>query len=125
MKVWTFRAVKLQSIKWAAVSFGATLLFCSPNGFAQTSAKSETKKETPEAATPSTQPQTARRVKEPEIITNENGTITQADFRVKTAGVVRDSEQNGGPQTKTVRIWDACDPDTFNDFFKQTICIPG
>src|SRR5215470_14258253 len=70
---------------------------------------------------------TSNAVKEkpPVIATDKNGTVTKADFRVKTAGVVRDSEQNRGPQTKTVRIWDACDPESFNDFFKQTICIPG
>src|SRR5579859_41622 len=119
MKVRTFRAVKLQSIKWAAVGFGATLLFCSPNGFAQSSAKSETKKETVEA----TSPATAAKAKEPAIATDKNGTVTQADFRVKTAGVVRNSDS--GAQTKTVRIWDACDPDTFNAAVGPGTCIPG
>src|SRR5262249_8677725 len=121
MKVRTFPAVKLQTIKWAVVGFGAALLFCSPNGFAQSAQKSETKKETTEATSPST----AANKKEPVISTDKSGTVTQANFRTTTGGVLRDSDRERSPQTKTVRIWDACDPDTFNAAVGPGTCIPG
>jgi len=117
MKVENFCAVTKQNFKWAAIGFGTALLLCSPSGFAQTSANPKSKKETVEAP-PSKQ-------KEPVIHTEKNGTVTQADFRSKTAGVFRDSDRERGPQTKTVRIWDACDPDTFNAAVGPGTCIPG
>src|SRR5262249_639798 len=107
MKVRTFRAVSLQGIKWIVVSLGAILLFCAASGFAQSAAKSQGEKETVKTVSPSA----VARKKEPVIATDKNGTVEQANFRAKTAGIVRDSEQNHAPQTKTVRIWDACDPD--------------
>jgi len=125
MKVKVLHAVKLQSMKWTAVGFGAALLFCTSSGFAQSLAKSETKKETVEVSSPSIQPPVAAKTKEPVIATDGNGRVSQASFRIKTAGVFRDSEQSRGPQTKTVRIWDACDPDTFNAAVGPGTCIPG
>src|SRR5215813_364035 len=121
MKVGTFRVVKLQSIKWSVVGFGAALLFCSHNGFAQSVPKSEAKKEAREAASPST----TTRVKRPVLAADKNGTVEQASFRIKTAGIVRDSDRERRPQTKTVRIWDACDPDTFNAAVGPGTCVPG
>jgi len=121
MKVRTFRVVKLQSIKWSVVGFGAALLLCPLNGFAQSEPKSEAKKETVEAASPSA----AANKKEPVIATDKNGTVTQANFRTKTGGALRDSDRERGAQTKTVRIWDACDPDTFNAAVGPGTCIPG
>lgn len=118
-------SVAIRSFKWVALSAGAALLFYPSNGLAQSQTKPQTKKQTVENASSSGRPEALPKNATP-IISNDNGQISPAVFRSKPVSVTtRGSNTNSTPQTKTVRIWDACDPETFNDFFKQTVCIPG
>jgi plastocyanin len=44
---------------------------------------------------------------------------------VNAAAATTDSSTSGGPQTKTVRIWDGCDPASFNAAVGPGTCQPG
>jgi len=117
--------VAIRSFKCVALSAGAALLFNPSNSLAQSEAKSQTKKQAAEKAMLAGQREASQKSAMP-IVSNENGQISVAVFRTKSpTAPSRNSEAKSAPQTKTVRIWDACDPETFNDFFKQTVCIPG
>lgn len=121
MKVRNSQAMVVRNIFWLAASLGAALFFSPSKGIAQTQSK-EAKKEAVEASSPSATG-TASTKKEPVIRSNKNGEISLADFRTRTAGVGRPSDR--APQTKVVRIWDACDPASFNAAVGPGTCIPG
>ena len=117
--------VAIRCFKWIALSAGATLLFFSSNSFAKSQAKSEAKKEMEQKASSPVKPVSSAQKNATPIISNENGQISLAVFHTKPAAPAHSSDLRSAPQTKTVRIWDACDPQSFNDFFNQTVCIPG
>ncbi len=118
----------IRNLKWLAMSLGAALLLCPSKGIAQSQTKTDSKKETVKAASPATQPDLAAQKKQPGIISsNENGKVTFADYRTKPASAAlnSDAKSGSGPQTKTIRIWDACDPESFDAAVKPGTCIPG
>ncbi len=122
----TSHRVTARNIKWLALSFGAVVLFSPSNGVAQSQPKSETKKEAAQTAAPSAKPRSVAQKNPTPIISNENGQISLAVFRTKPAATpARNSDAKFAPQTKTVRIWDACDPDSFNAAVGPGTCIPG
>jgi len=118
----------IRNLKWLTIGLGAALLFCPSKGVAQSQTKTDSKKETIQTASTATQPVFAAQKKQPGIISsNENGRITFADYRTKPASAALNAgaKSGSGPQTKTIRIWDACDPESFDAAVKPGTCIPG
>jgi len=116
--------VAVCGFKWVALGAGAALLFCSPNGVAQSQAKSESQTEITEKISASARPDRVAQKNTTPVISSENGEITLAVLRGKPAAV-RNSDARFASETKTIRIWDACDPDSFNNAVKPGTCIPG
>jgi hypothetical protein len=113
-----------RGIKWLALGFGTAMLFSASNSFVQSQTKPETKKEA-QTTSSSMKPASAAPKNATPMISNDNGQISFAVFHKPVSVPARGSNTNSAPQTKTVRIWDACDPDSFNAAVGPGTCIPG
>ena len=108
-------------MKWlAAVTGAALLLACPSKGSAQSNAEPESKTAVRPSEPVSSQPFSG----EPGQA-SRHGKLVLAAAKAEAAAAAEKSHAGTDTHTKTIRIWDACDPASFNAAVGPGTCQPG
>jgi hypothetical protein len=112
--------------KWLAAGVGgALLLICPSKGSAQSNREPESKTAVRPSEPVSSQPFSGALLNGGAGQATHRGKLVLAAAKTKTAAAAEKSRTGTDSHTKTIRIWDACDPASFNAKVGTGTCIAG
>jgi len=113
-------------LKWFAAGLGAALLLVCPlKGSAQSNAEPPSKTAAGPSETLTAQPSSGEPLNARPAQASQHGKAMLAAAKAEAAAAAESAHTASGTHTKTIRIWDACDPATFNAKVGPGTCQPG
>lgn len=115
-----------RSTKWLAAGLGAALLLvCPSKGSAQSNAEPQSKTAAGPSETVPSQPSSGELLNALPAQASQHGKAMLAAAKAEAAAAAEKPHTESDTHTKTIRIWDACDPATFNAKVGPGTCQPG
>jgi hypothetical protein len=115
-----------RSRKWLAAGLGAALLLVCPiKGSAQSHAEPPAKTAAGPSETAAPQPSSGETLNAMPAQASQHGKAMLAAAKAEVAAAAAKPHTESDTHTKTIRIWDACDPATFNAKVGPGTCQPG
>jgi hypothetical protein len=112
--------------KWLAVGMGAAFLFvCTSRGNAQSNAKPESKNAVTSVESVSSQPVSGESLNDADGQSRQSGRLVLVAANAKSTAAAKESQPETDKHTKTIRIWDGCDPASFNAAVGPGTCQAG
>jgi hypothetical protein len=121
-----FQASTRHRVTWLAAGIGAALLLvCPSKGNAQSNAEPEAKTAAKASEMAPSQPPSGEPLNGAPAQASQHGKAILAAAKAEAVAAAKKSRRDNDPHTKTIRIWDACDPASFNAKVGPGTCQPG